>query len=206
MGNSSTKTKRLGVTALVVAVVALLASVLSLGFHLGSWVTERNARSAGFSSPYRWDGIFLRIPLGWQQERISANVMRLESIDENATIEVAYFESTDDPLALSEGELVAASKEFLTQISDDFIRSNNAHRWPMYLASKGHKTDSGHRARYRIALFVPGKKILIKANLPNVVSNVDPSAGKPGSKYARLIGEFVDAITTVEDAAPSPSS
>lgn len=200
MGDSSTKTKRLGVTALVVAVVALLASVLSLGFHLGSWVTERNAKSDGFSSPYLWDGVFFRMPLGWRQERISANVMRLESTAEDATIEIAYFKSTDDPFALSEGELVAASKEFLTPISDKFIRSNNAHRWPMYLASTGYEKDGEYRARYRIALFVPGKKILIKANLPNVVSNVDPSAGNPGSKYARLIGEFVDAITTIEDA------
>lgn len=179
--------------------VALVLSLLALALQANQFWLGRKREEVLYTTSFHFEGVFLRFDTDWNRKSVSENVLELTSPEDDIKISIAVFDGHESPLKMSEEELLSASSSFLAHISERAIRSNNAHRWPFYLASRTKQVDGRYYAQYRIVVFLPGRKVMIEATTPNKILEHDPSASNPFGTYPHIVGTFVDSITIVEE-------
>lgn len=187
----------------ILSLVALFLSLLALALHANEFWIDRKQEATLYTTSYHFKDVFVRFKSDWNRKLLAGNVLELTSPDGDTKISFGVFAGHESPLEMSEAELMSASADFLAPIAERAIRSNNVHRWPLYLAARTKEVDGRHYAQYRIVIFLPGLEVRIEAITPNKLLENDPTASNPFGKDANTIGVFVDSITKIEEIPQS---
>ena len=187
----------------ILSLVALFLSLLALALHANEFWIDRKQEATLYTTSYHFKNVFVRFDSDWNRKLLAGNVLELTSPDGDTKISFGVFDGPESPLEMSEAELMSASADFLAPIAERAVRSNNAHRWPLYLAARTKKVDGRYFAQYRIVIFLPGLEVWIEASTPNKLLEHDPTASNPFGKNAFIVGAFVDAITKIEEIPQS---
>ena len=188
----------------ILSLVALFLSLFALALHANQFWIDRKREALYYTTSYHFKDVFVRFKSDWNRKLLlDGEVLELTSPDGDIKFLLGVFDGHESPLEMSEAELMSAASDYLASFSERAVRSNNAHRWPLYLAARTKKVDGRYFAQYRIVIFLPGLEVWIEASTPNKILEHDPTASNPFGKNAFIVGAFVDAITKIEEIPQS---